>query len=155
MNLSEDVLSISPLLAGTNVEEVRDLLDVAEVRSYRPGELIVEEGTPSDGLFVLKQGTVQVEKAGGVVLAILQERGDFFGEMSLIDILPRSASIRARDEVEVFAFPKRALSALFTALPRVQMTMILNIARNLSLRLREADTQIVELSRALEAERKK
>ena len=155
MSLSEDVLSISPLLAGTSVEEVRDLLDVAELRSYRPGELIVEEGTPSDCLFVLKQGTVQVEKAGGVVLAILQERGDFFGEMSLIDILPRSASIRARDEVEVFAFPKRALSALFTALPRVQMTMILNIARTLSLRLREADAQIVELSRALEAEREK
>ena len=155
MNLSEDVLSISPLLAGTNVEEVRDLLDVAEVRSYRPGELIVEEGTPSDGLFVLKQGTVQVEKAGGVVLAILQERGDFFGEMSLIDIMPRSAGIHACDEVEVFAFPKRALSALFTALPRVQMTMILNIARTLSLRLREADAQIVELSRALEAEREK
>jgi len=66
--------------------------------------------------------------------------------MSLIDILPRSADIRAVTETRVIAFPKKQLSGFFTQSPRVQMTMILNISRNLSLRLRAADAKIVALS---------
>lgn len=81
------------------------------------------------------------------MLASFAEPGDFFGEMSLIDIMPRSADIRAPESVVVLAFPKKELTAFFTQSPRVQMTMVLNISRNLSLRLREADARIVELSR--------
>jgi CRP-like cAMP-binding protein len=62
--------------------------------------------------------------------------------------MPRSANIRADDTVEVLAFPKKELAAFFTKLPRAQMTMILNIARNLSLRLRAAGDRIVELSQS-------
>ena len=92
---------------------------------------------------------MQVEReAGGrrITLARLDEPGDFFGEMSLIDILPRSADIRAVVDPRVLAFPKKQLSGFFTRSPRVQMTMILNISRNLSLRLRAADAKIVALS---------
>jgi CRP-like cAMP-binding protein len=66
--------------------------------------------------------------------------------MSLIDILPRSANIRATVDSRILAFPKKELSAFFTQSPRVQRTMILNISRNLSLRLRAADAKIVALS---------
>ena len=66
--------------------------------------------------------------------------------MSLIDILPRSADIRRRHRDAGIAFPKKQLSGFFTQSPRVQMTMILNISRNLSLRLRAADAKIVALS---------
>ena len=81
-----------------------------------------------------------------MALATLGDRGDFFGEMSLIDILPRSANIRTVGQVEILAFHKRGLTDFFTRSPRAQMTMILNIARHLSLRLREADNRIAELS---------
>jgi len=67
--------------------------------------------------------------------------------MSLIDILPRSANIRAEQNSRILAFPKRELTTFFTRSPRVQMTMILNIARSLSLRLREADEHILRLTR--------
>ena len=98
MSSPEDVLQASPLLLGLSAEELEVLLGIAELRTYGAGELIVEEGTASDCLFILRQGAVQVEKGMGaapVVLAVLQDNGDFFGEMSLIDIMPRSATICA------------------------------------------------------------
>lgn len=111
--------------------------------------MIVQEGTSSDYLFVLEAGAVQAEReAQGqrVALAKFEEPGDFFGEMSLIDILPHSADVRAIGDCRILVFPKKQLSTFFTQSPRVQMTMILNISRNLSLRLREANAKIVGLS---------
>ncbi len=140
----------SPLLLGLTGEEEEALLAAGEHRSYDDGTLIVEQGTASDCLFILTGGIVQVEHRDGdrsIPLARLEEAGEFFGEMSLIDILPRSADIRACGTTTVLAFPKKGLTDVFTKGPRVQMTLILNISRILSLRLREADARIVELSR--------
>ncbi len=145
------LLQTSPLLLGLNPDELQALLEASEMRAHRTGELIVSEGQTSDCLFILKRGAVHIEKGdetATVVLAALEQEGDFFGEMSLIDIMPRSADVRAREDTELVALPKRALASFFSSFPRAQMTMILNIARNLSLRLREADLRIVELSRA-------
>ena len=151
MNSDDEILSISPLLLGLAVEDVRGLLEISELRTYNIGERIVEEGTPSDCLFILKEGEVQVEKGDGaqiVKLATFSQAGDFFGEMSLIDIMPRSAHVSACTQTSIWAFPKKDLTAFFTQAPRAQMTIILNIARNLSLRLRAADGRIVELMHA-------
>ena len=81
------------------------------------------------------------------MLKTLEERGDFYGEMALIDILPRSASVYSSGETRILAFPKQVLTTLFSRVPWVQVTRVLNIARNLSLRLREADTRTLEVSR--------
>lgn len=146
-----EVLSASPLMHGMGEEELQALLSTAERRLYETGERIVEEGTPSDCLFILADGAVDVIKgsdADAVLLSTLDESGDFFGEMSLIDILPRSANVFASGQSRILAFPKKVLTTVFAKVPRVQMTLVLNIARNLSLRLREADVRIAELSRA-------
>ena len=131
-------------------QEVEALFGFAEQRSYEAGDVVVKEGTPSDCLFILASGALEVVResdGSAVVLATLTEKGTFFGEMSLIDIMPRSADIRATTSTQVLALPKKELTAFFTQSPRVQMTMILNISRNLSLRLRDADARIVELAR--------
>jgi CRP/FNR family transcriptional regulator, cyclic AMP receptor protein len=151
MGLDRDLLCTSPMLVGLTADEFDALLGIGQVGQWSARGRIVTEGTPSDALFILLRGSVQVEKeAAGrrpVVLAVLQQPGDCFGEMSLIDIQPRSAHICAREDVELLALPKKQLTALFGQFPRIQMTIILNIARNLSLRLREADERIVALSR--------
>ncbi len=149
-----EILSASPLMHGMGEEELKALLSTAERRLYEAGERIVEEGTPSDCLFILAEGVVDVIKgdaAEAVMLSTLDESGDFFGEMSLIDILPRSANVYASGQARILAFPKKVLTTVFTKVPRVQMTLVLNIARNLSLRLREADSRIAELSREANA----
>ncbi len=142
----------SPLLLGLMEQETEALFALAERRTYQAGDLVVREGAPSDCLYILASGALEVvrlSEATPVVLATLTKAGSFFGEMSLVDIMPRSADVRARSDAEILAFPKRELAGFFTELPRAQMTMILNIARNLSLRLRDADARIVELSRDL------
>ena len=143
--MADNGIGHSPLLVGLTDAEVETLLAAAEERSYGDAELIVEQNTPSDCLFILTDSAVQVEHPE-VPLARLDQSGKFFGEMSLIDILPRSADIRACGPTMVLAFPMQALTTVFTEGPRVQMTLILNISRILSLRLREANARIVELS---------
>ena len=69
------------MLVGLSAEELQTLLAIGERRQHAPGEMIVQEGTASDCLFVLEEGAVQVEReAGGrrVALATLDEEGDFF-----------------------------------------------------------------------------
>ena len=139
----------SPLLLGLMEQELVALFAFADRQAYQTGDLIVREGAPSDCLYILVSGVLEVvrmSEGNTVVLATLTEAGSFFGEMSLVDILPRSADIRAKTHAEILAFPKRDLTSFFVQLPRVQMTMILNIARNLSLRLRDADAHIMQLS---------
>lgn len=142
----------SPLLLGLMEEEAEALFALADRRTYKAGDLIVREGDPSDCLYILASGNLEVmrlSEGNPVILATLTKAGSFFGEMSLVDIMPRSADVRAKSNAEILAFPKGELAAFFTQSPRAQMTMILNIARNLSLRLRDADARIVELSRDL------
>ena len=154
MSSGIETLRASALCMGMTQQEIGDLLAIAEVRSYGPSELVVAEGTPSDCLFIIEEGTVRIEKgssAGAVLIATMGQPGDFFGEMSLIDILPRSADVRAQGALRLLAFPKRKLAEIFGRVPKLQVSLILNFARTLSLRLREADSKIVELSRALRA----
>ena len=145
-----EVLSSSPLMHGMGEEVLGSILSKMEHRIYEPGDRIVEEGRPSDCLFILADGVVNVVKGEGdqaVLIKTLDECGDFFGEMALIDILSCSASVYFSGETRILAFTKQVLTTLFSRVPRVQMTLVLNIARNLSLRLREAGTRIEELSR--------
>jgi CRP-like cAMP-binding protein len=154
MSSGIETLRASGLCMGMTEQELGELLGVAEVRACKAEDRIVTEGTPSDCLFLIEEGAVRIEKAssaGQVLIATMAESGDFFGEMSLIDILPRSADVRAQGPVRLLAFPKRKLAEIFARLPRLQVNLILNIARSLSLRLREADDRIVELSRLLKA----
>ncbi|MCC7261653.1 MAG: cyclic nucleotide-binding domain-containing protein [Candidatus Latescibacteria bacterium] len=149
-----ETLRASGLCMGMTEQELSDLLGASELRIHAVNDRIVAEGTPSDCLFLIEEGRVRVEKAspvGAVLIATMGEAGDFFGEMSLIDILPRSADVCAEGPVRLLAFPKRKLAEVFARFPRLQVNLILNIARSLSLRLREADDRIVELSRQVKA----
>ncbi|MDP6984864.1 MAG: cyclic nucleotide-binding domain-containing protein [Candidatus Latescibacteria bacterium] len=115
--MADNGIGYSSLLVGLTDAEVETLLAAAEERSYGDGELIVEQNTPSDCLFILTDGAVQVEHREGarsIPLALLDQSG----EMSLIDILPRSADIRACGPTMVLAFPMQALTTVFTEGPR-------------------------------------
>ena len=86
-------LSEQPLLAGLTAEELTDLVSVAPVRTYRPGEKIVASGAPATSLFFLRSGAVHVTLPDGVRLATLTA-GMAFGEMALLET-HRSADVLA------------------------------------------------------------
>jgi NADH dehydrogenase len=87
---------------------------------YRPGDYIFRKGDPPTNFYVVERGEVEVVRhdASGQpteVLAVMG-RGEFFGEIALIDDKPRLASVRARTPVEVLVMGKGAFSQLSGAL---------------------------------------
>ena len=72
------------------------IIEIAQIREFEAGSLIVEQGTEGDAIYLLYDGSVSVgtsDKSGAEIeLATLAERGDFFGEVGVIDPGPRSAT---------------------------------------------------------------
>jgi CRP-like cAMP-binding protein len=103
------------------------------------GTNIVEEGTRGTELYVLVEGTVEISVRGMKVA----ERGPgaFFGEISLLDGGPRSATVTAATDVRLAVVRGRDLPALVRAAP----TMALRMLRELAGRLREAQSSTVDV----------
>lgn len=97
--LKREVLKGMPLFSSLTDREVLRVMQMAEVRGYEPGQVVIREGDRGDELFIVLSGTVGVTK-GDAVLTTLG-RGQHFGEMALIRRVPRSATVTSQDRSEV------------------------------------------------------
>ena len=144
-------LSLSPLFVGLNQDELRDLVEGAEIHDLSGDQVVVKEGDPGESMYLLHDGAVAIEKmtedGEQVEITRLSRRGDFFGEMVFVDILPRSATVRADSEACLIEFPLETLRTFFEGNRDAHLTVILNMTRVLSKRLRAANEQIAELKR--------
>lgn len=108
--------------------EINFLASLSREEKFAPGKTIFKEGEPGEKMYIVADGTVMISKSisgvGEEALAFL-ERGDYFGEMALIDQRPRSADARAH--------PKNGVTVL--ALPRAVVEGLLNIEKVSSVRL--------------------
>jgi CRP-like cAMP-binding protein len=139
------VISSSPLFEMLSSTELAHLAELAEQRRYTDGELVFEEGELGDSLYVIVRGEVEVVRRDGSgaprPLTVLTAP-EFFGEMSLIDKEYRSATVRARTEAVMLRLSAQHLST-FRQTHRDGFTFVLiNIARILSARLREANARL-------------
>ena len=99
-------LTALPLFAGLGSAELDRLVASMLVTRYSAGDVIVEQGAEGDRFFVIVDGTVEVvrsdiEAGHDQILAELHD-GDFFGEMALLDRVPRTATVRALSPVETY-----------------------------------------------------
>lgn len=112
----------------------------AQLRCFAPGDLLVKEGEAPVAFFILNSGQVEVVKGLGQeeerVVAHLAE-GDFFGEMSLLDGFPRSASVRAVTECDCIVLARWDFLALLRGNPEVALPILPVLCR----RLRECGDQ--------------
>jgi CRP/FNR family transcriptional regulator, cyclic AMP receptor protein len=139
------VISASPLFEMLSNQELSAVAELSVPRSFAAGETVFEEGELGDSLFVIVSGEVEVfrlEPSGRArVLATLQPP-EFFGEMSLIDKEYRSATVRARTEAVLLRLTTQHL-ATFRQTHRDGFTfVVINIARILSARVREANARL-------------
>lgn len=100
-----DSLKRVPILATLKETHLTMLAKLATTRTFSKGKVIIKQGDPGAGLFVILEGTVEVTvqpKSGGseVKVNTLKE-GEFFGEMALIDGFPRSATITTLTDTKV------------------------------------------------------
>lgn len=118
--ITADTLARSTLLSQLPPESLGRLATVARARAYRRGEVIFHQGDPGDTLHLLSAGRVKVvldaESGDEAVIAILGP-GDCFGELSLIDGEPRSATVEAIEPVETVSLARRDLMDFLRANP--------------------------------------
>jgi CRP-like cAMP-binding protein len=104
----QHLLQTNPLLGLLSLRERRALASRFEFRKLESGELLIEQGARSPGLFILLSGTVDVEvHAGGETYPLaLLHAGDVFGEMSLVSDARAMADVRSVSEGFVFLLPE-------------------------------------------------
>ncbi len=140
-----EVLRRSPLFEMLSEAELDVLAQLSRPRRFASGEVIFSEGDASDALFVLESGEVEVVAAApGGAARPLAVRGapDGFGEMSLVDREVRSATVRARTDCVALQLTAENFTA-FRKRSRDGFTLFLvNVARVLSRRLREANQKL-------------
>ena len=131
-----------PIFAGLDNQALQLLLEHTREQDYPEGELIIQEGEKSNSMFVIGSGRVRVCKnfgaANEIEIATLGPK-EFFGEMCIVDTLPRCATIQAREPSTVFGISSMAFYRLYKSMPSQHSVLVLNIARDLSRRLRHLD----------------
>ena len=113
------------------------------VRTFEPGEIIFSEGDDSREMFVVLEGVVEVVKPsprGGEVKLATLERGEFLGEMSLLESLPRSATARAVGAVRLLSIHPGG----FLLKIRRDPTFAFEIMQSLSRRIRVTNEALMK-----------
>lgn len=133
------------LFSGLGERQLDTLAAASVRRSFPRGRMIVAEGESSQSLYILLSGSAKVQRSDTegkeVILAVL-EPGECFGEMSLLDNEPRSASVITLVSCDFMAINKEAFLGVLGENPQIAM----NIMRGLVKRLREADRKIETLA---------
>lgn len=107
-----------------------------------------KEGDEASSLFILKSGRVLVLKGNNIKLQYLSD-GDCFGEMSLIDLNPRSASVLAVEDCLALEISHQALYVLYERYLSQFVIIQMNLAREVSRRLRALDERLSNLDKEL------
>jgi CRP-like cAMP-binding protein len=112
-----NLMNQAPIFAPFNRSDRRDLVQKFRARDVNKGDVLVKEGTISDGLYVVLSGEVAVEMKGSRI-ATLKE-GQVFGEMSLLTRSPAAASVRAVRHTSLLRLPKPDFDGLILSHPQV------------------------------------
>jgi len=134
-----------PMFASVSAEALESIASLLIERSFPKHKTIVEEGAPGDYMYIIVEGRVKVTKLSGdgreKILELL-DVGDFFGEMSLFDEAPRSASVKGLSDVRILALARKDFLRLLARSPNLALSVIQELTR----RLRQVDEQASSLS---------
>jgi CRP-like cAMP-binding protein len=128
-------LQSMPLFAGVSPHDLQNILRIGELRSFEPGQTIVERGEVGDALYIVLRGRAQVD-AGGRLHELAP--GDFFGEMALIVGKKRMATVRATDRVDALRIGGEEFQGFLLHQSRVAIEML----KGLIDRLREVQERV-------------
>ena len=142
-------LLATPFFCGLSDGSLDLLISMLVERRFDAGAPIVAEGEPGRSMFIVHSGHLVVSKLGDSGRSIRMsdlEPGDFFGEMTLIEMQNRSATVVAETATALHELTARNLYAYYKADIHGYVIVMQNINRELCRRLRRADRRIAELS---------
>jgi CRP/FNR family cyclic AMP-dependent transcriptional regulator len=134
-----------PFLAALPRDDLRWLSERVRRRRFARGDLIFQKDDPGQSLFIIESGSVRIYVPGtqgaDLTLAVMGE-GDFFGDMSLLDGRPRSASAAAAADAVLLSLERSDFSSLLQSRPDAAMSILAVIAS----RLRDSDQMASDLA---------
>ena len=137
----EDTLSHVDLFANLNKKELQAIAKACQERRYSAGTTIVSQGDSGVGLYIIKSGKVRIthtsNTAGTEEELGTAGAGEVLGEMSLLDDLPRSATISAIDDVTALLLPIWEFRTVLQSHPDIAVKLLAVLSR----RLRKAENR--------------
>ncbi len=118
-----------PLFGGIPDSGLDSIARQLSERSYEPGAVIVKQGEPGVGFYLIDEGKVEVEQ-GGRVLTTLGP-GDFFGELALLEDVPRTASVIARAPTRCLQLVRWNFRAILKENPDIAVRLLETAVRRL------------------------
>jgi CRP/FNR family transcriptional regulator, cyclic AMP receptor protein len=144
-------LVATPFFGGLSDASLDLLISMLVERRFEVSAAVVTEGEPGRSMFIVYSGGLVVDKlgdSGRVIRMACLEPGDFFGEMTLIEMQNRSATVVAERPTVLYELTARNLYAYYKADIHAYVMVMQNINRELCRRLRRADNRIAELTHA-------
>jgi CRP-like cAMP-binding protein len=118
-----------PLFEGCTRRQLRAVARIADVLEVPAGTVLTKAGDPGDAFFLILDGRVRVEVSPRK--RIRMGPGEFFGEMSLLDGGPRTATVAADTDVRVLVIARRDFSLLLTKVPDLVRNLLVVLVKRL------------------------
>jgi CRP-like cAMP-binding protein len=139
----------TPFFGGLSDASLNLLVSMLVERRFDVGEPVILEGEPGRSMYIVHAGELAVSKlvkSGRVIRMAGLGPGDFFGEMTLIEMQNRSATVVAESPTVLYELTAPKLYAYYKADIHAYVLVMLNINRELCRRLRRADNRIAEMA---------
>ena len=152
------ILRKVPIFAQLKSQELNQIRSLMHVRQYADSEVIFREGEPGTGMYVIMKGHVRIVLHHGQadeIELVKLEQGDFFGEFSLLDEAPRSATCVAEGITELGGFFRPDLMDLIQRQPRTGTEVLLRLADVVAERLRQTNADLRLTKEQLRVEKEK
>jgi CRP/FNR family transcriptional regulator, cyclic AMP receptor protein len=121
-----------PMFENLAVEDLEHLSSLLHARRYAKGEVIFHQGDVGTALFIIRKGQVAIRLSstdGKEATLALLERGDFFGELALLDGEPRSTDAMAREETELLSLQRESFHHFLLTRPEVALGLVASLSR--------------------------
>ena len=144
-----EILAQIDLFSGLPMTHLRRVVDIGVEEQYRSTATIFSEGEPGDKFYLIVEGAVRISRIvpgmGEEALAVLRP-GAYFGEMSLIDDAPRSATAVCHEKCRLFVVNRKDLEDLLFVDRDLAYELLWNWVRTLSRRLRATNDKMTFLA---------
>ena len=117
----------APLFADLSKDELQQLAKVTEDLEVEEGRVLCREGEPAQEFFVIIDGEVEVTRGGSAVRTLSD--GEFFGEIALIEDIPRTATVTARTPLRFFVLTRQSFWGMVERMPAVERKVLRALAR--------------------------
>jgi CRP-like cAMP-binding protein len=146
--VDREFLARIPIFAGLPPEVLDQFIRAGQLMDMPAGCQLIGEGEPARSVFVVCEGALEIRKRGTTGadfrVAVLHA-GDCVGEMALIDIQPRSATVATLTPARVFRLELSEIGKLHRTNNEAYTFLVMNIAREISRRLRRADQVLADM----------